>query len=801
MDSLKRLQAALQGRYAVEQELGRGGMAVVYLGRDLRLDRRVAIKVFEAEGRGGQVTERFLREIRIAAQLQHPNILPVFESGEAEGLVYYVMPYVAGASLRERLEREGALPIAEAVRIAREVAEALDHAHRAGIVHRDIKPDNVMLSGGVAVVADFGIARAREQGGGKLTDTGLAIGTPNYMSPEQATAQPTVDGRADIYALGCVLYEMLAGAPPFSGPTAQAVMARHTADAVPPLSTVRQVPEALEMAVLKALAKLPVDRWETGQAFADALTSALTTPVATRRSARSRQLRRATLAALPVLAAVAIAWQLWSRRAAAVGPELLKSVAVLPFTTSGDTSQAILAEGLAEGVTTGLVRVEGLGVLSSGRMRAYRDRGADAREVGRELGASAVVTLAVQVAGNRLRVTAQLTDVSSGLLHWSEQFNGELLVNGRLQDVFTIQDEITSKIVDALHVRLASTSRAALARGVRTRDAVAYDLYLRARRATYELTLADVQRAIALFEQALARDSTFAEAWVALADAYGFLAQFGNLTPAEAAVRMRRAVERGIALDSSNGYAYALRGNVRSVYDWDWDGAWSDMRRAVRLSPASADVALNYAFHLNNVAEPESALAHMRRGVGLDPTNSFMLAGLGMRFRYIGMADSAIAAFERALALDSTQWVASAWLDQLYEEEGRHVEGEREAARVLRYAGDSVRIALVWLAEYYGVAGQRQRGRDVLDRLTVLARRQYVPPVYIAIARLAVGDRVGALDALEEAARNRDFDLAPMLPFDLGALSGEPRYEAVRRTVFGDRRVPRGWPRHPTGPR
>jgi len=790
---LERLKVALAGRYAVEHELGRGGMAVVYLGRDLRLDRRVAIKVFEAEGRGGQVTERFLREIRIAAQLQHPNILAVFESGEAEGLVYYIMPYVAGQSLRERLEKEGPLPVADAVRIAREVAEALDHAHQAGIVHRDIKPDNILLASGVAVVMDFGIARAlQEAGGGKLTDTGLAIGTPTYMSPEQATASPLVDGRADIYALGCVLYEMLAGAPPFSGPTAQAVMARHSADAVPPLSTVREVPPALEAAVVKALAKAPADRWPTGKAFAEALEE---TGGSGDRGIGGSKRRPWVRVGIGVGAALVVAatWLgVWRVRAAGVragDADSHSSVAVLPFRIIGDTAQAALADGLTEAVITGLVRAPGLRVPATSRVFAYRDRLDDVREVGRELGVASVVSATVQLAGGTLRVTAELISVGDGVVRWRERFDGEMSVNGELQDIFTIQDAITVRIVDALQVRLAPASRAALARGVRTRDPEAYNLYLQARRATYELTKPSLERAITLLEQALERDSTFADAWVGLADAYSWSADY--LPTADLAAAWRRAVERAIDLDSLNGFAYALRGELRHLYDWDWDGARRDMRHALRLAPASADVALSYVVLLNLLSDPESAVVHMRRAVALDPANPVMWANLGTRLAMAGAGDSALAASEHALSLDSTLWFAHIAPMVLHLDAGRRDEADSAAVRLLRF-GEDRPFVLSMVASHYRRTGDRQRAREILDRLSALARRQYVPATSFSQVRLAVGDRSGALDALEEAARNHNLNLPVDLFLLATPLGGEPRYEAVRARVFGDRPV--GWP-------
>jgi membrane-associated phospholipid phosphatase/tRNA A-37 threonylcarbamoyl transferase component Bud32 len=266
-DPFAQFREELADKYAIEREIGRGGMATVYLAQDLKHDRRVAVKVLLPELSTSLGTQRFLREVKIAAGLQHPHILPIYDSGEAAGLLYYVMPYVEGLTLRQRLDRETQLPIDESLQIVRDVANALSYAHKRGIVHRDIKPENILISEGYPVVADFGIARAlTEAGGDRLTQTGVAIGTPAYMSPEQVREGAQVDGRSDLYSLGCVLYEMLAGQPPFTGATPQVIMARHALDPVPPLRTVRgTVPESVERAVARSLAKVPADRFTSGE--------------------------------------------------------------------------------------------------------------------------------------------------------------------------------------------------------------------------------------------------------------------------------------------------------------------------------------------------------------------------------------------------------------------------------------------------------------------------------------------------------------------------------------------------------
>jgi len=356
-DAFERLSSALAGRYRVGRELGHGGMAVVYLAEDLKHHRQVAVKVLKPELAAAIGAERFLREIQIAAQLNHPHILALYDSGDADGLLYYVMPFVTGESLRQRLEREGQLPLQDALQLTGDVASALGHAHLHGIVHRDVKPENILLSGGYALVADFGIARAVSTAGGdQLTTTGVTIGTPAYMSPEQAMAAPQIDGRSDQYSLACVLYEMLTGAPPFSGPNAQAVLARHTLDPVPPVRTLRTtVPPAVEQAVVRALAKLPADRYPTTAAFQ----AALTAPAPSARSLGRPSWRRASfiMGGLALLAAGYLAWSRWgpSRRSA-------PAIAVLPFRNIGGDSA--FSEGMTEDLIAMLGQVPGLTVAT-----------------------------------------------------------------------------------------------------------------------------------------------------------------------------------------------------------------------------------------------------------------------------------------------------------------------------------------------------------------------------------------------------------------------------------------------------
>jgi len=415
-DPLARLRAVLADRYTIDRELGRGGMAIVFLAQDQKHHRKVAIKVLKPELAAALGRDRFLREIETAAGLNHPHILPLHDSGEADGLLYYVIPYVEGESLRERLDRERQLALEDALQIAREVADALGYAHAHNVLHRDIKPGNILLSAGHALVTDFGIARAITfTGGGQLTEVGTLVGTPAYMSPEQVDGSQYIDGRADLYSLGCVLFEMLVGEPPFRGSSLTSLIANRLSSPTPSPRAFRQlVPEAVDAAVRKAMADLPADRFATAAQFAEALGTARPsepTPVAV--------------------------------------PD--RSIAVLPFKNqSSDPESEYFSDGIAEEIINALAQLPGLQVAARTSSFAFKGKGADIAEVGAKLKVATVLDGSVRKAGNRVRITAQLVSVSDGYHLWSERYDSEL------DDVFAIQDHIARAIAQRFEVMLAS---------------------------------------------------------------------------------------------------------------------------------------------------------------------------------------------------------------------------------------------------------------------------------------------------------------------------------------------------------
>src|SRR5881396_1727591 len=659
---LARLRGALADRYAIDRELGHGGTATVYLARDLKHGRSVAVKVLRPELAAALGAERFLREIEIAARLTHPHILPLHDSGEAGGFLYYVMPFVEGESLRDRLNREPQLPVEEAVRIAREVATALSYAHSQDVVHRDIKPENILLSGGEAVVADFGIARAIVAAGAEtLTDTGLAVGTPGYMSPEQATGAMQLDGRSDVYSLGCVLYEMLAGHPPFLGTTAQEILARHSLDAVPPLRTIRpELPPALERVVLKALAKSPADRFRTPAALSEALAPAIAPPSIRRRAARSIGLVAVGASLL------AAGYALFSRRPVAdPSGEAAHSIAVLPFVNIGaDPNNEPFSDGMSEELITALTKVADLRVTARMSAFSFKGKEVDIREIGSKLNVSYVLEGSVRRAGSQLRVSAQLINAATGYHLWSDEYDRDA------RDVFTVQDEIARAIVAALRVKLSGAANAALVKPA-TGNAEAHDLYLQGRYFFAKRDSTSLRKAQDYFERAIADDPSYALAYAGLSDAYSHRAVFGYVPPHDIHAKAKQAVLRALALDSTLVEAHTSLGFIELFLEWDWATAGRELDRALALDPRYPPAHLFRAWYFLATDRMDDAISEVQTAVNLDPFSSVNNARLASMLYYARRYNEALAQARRLREMDSMFFQAGVELARAYLQLGR----------------------------------------------------------------------------------------------------------------------------------
>lgn len=618
-DLAGRLREALTGRYTIGRELGRGGMATVFLAHDLRHDRPVALKVLHPELAAGLGAERFEREIRVAARLQHPHILPVHDSGDAPGdppLLWFTMPFVDGESLRDRLRREPQLPLTDALRIVRQVADALDHAHRQGVVHRDIKPENILLTGEHALVADFGVARALTQdtgGTGPLTATGLVVGTMTYMSPEQATGEP-VDGRCDQYALATTLYEMLAGEPPFGGPTAQVVLMRRLTEEARPLRATRPgVPEPVEAALRAAMARAPADRFATLRDFVAALDAA---PSAAPAAARRPGMLVAGGVGVLVLVAGLLAWSPWRGSGAGDEPML---IAVLPFENQGDTADAWFTDGMSDEVRGKLSAVPGFQVIARASATQYRGTTRPLREVADELGVRYLLTATVHRVrseeGDRVRVRPELVEVvrsGATVTRWQEAFDA------LFTDVFQVQAGIASQVVVALRGALAPETAPAVARAP-TDNMAAWEAFLRGEQAYLGRSgQVVVREAMDHYERAVALDPGFARAHARLAQARSSL--YVNWLPtAEVAELARQAGERAVELAPDLAEAHLALGGYRTLVRGDYAGAIEAYQRGLALAPAHPELLGALGLAEQAVGRMEDAIRHMREGLVLDP--------------------------------------------------------------------------------------------------------------------------------------------------------------------------------------
>ncbi len=663
MNDFERIREALRGRYDVERLLGTGGMASVFLATDPKHDRLVALKVMHRELAASLGPERFLREIGITARLSHPHILPVHDSGESGGLLWYVMPFVDGESLQARIAREGPLPVGDAVRIAREVGDALDHAHRHGIIHRDIKPANILLADGHALVADFGIARAVRTGGEgeAITRTGFAVGTAQYMSPEQATGSGDVDGRTDIFALAVVLHEMLAGTPPFNGASMQAILVQVLTGTPSDLTATREgVPAPLADLVRRSLARDPADRPHDAGAMRDALqrleadlVTASKPTVARRAARRPAGTRVALLAGGIALVAVAAAVLTRGSRGSD-GQEAPRRLAVLPFTYQGTAEDTLLAEGIVDEVRGKLSRVQGLAVLASTSTDDYRGSGQPPQEIARELRAGYLLVGRVRWAGagpdRKVQVTSEIISGESGLTQWARTFDAAV------SDVFAVQAALASQVALAIGAELAPNDSRELAERP-TASLAAWNLYLQAKAApAWESKLR-------LLEQAVAIDSTFAEAWGLIVDVasntYWNQARDPALIP-----RARHALTRVQALRPGSALAHASASYYYDGPDRNLDRALAHADSAVALEPGSAELlAMAAGFDIEK-GRVDSAVERLQRARQLDPRSARTLGALQRLLLFTRRLPEAVTVSEELEAL-VPQHPMAAWRHSL----------------------------------------------------------------------------------------------------------------------------------------
>ncbi|MFI5309857.1 MAG: protein kinase [Gemmatimonadales bacterium] len=699
IDTIAQLNESLAGRYVVEREIGRGGMATVFLAHDVKHDRQVAIKVLRAELAASVGAERFLAEIRTTARLSHPHILPLHDSGavrraersEGSSLLFYVMPFVEGESLRDRLTREKRLPVDEAIRLVREAADALAYAHSHHVIHRDIKPENILLQSGHALVSDFGIARAVSAAGGeRMTMAGLAVGTPAYMSPEQASGED-VDGRSDLYALASVLYELLAGEPPFTGPTVESVLAQRFTQPAPRVSLKRAgVSRPVEGAISTALARAPEDRFATVERFAAALAGG-----------------------------------------AAAGPDAsdVRSIAVLPFANmSGDPENEYFSDGISEEIINALAQLPGLRVAARTSAFSFKGKNVDLRSIGDQLGVSTVLEGSVRKAGNRLRITAQLIKAADGYHLWSERYDRELT------DVFAIQDEIANAIAGRLKCTVGERTSQLVKPGTANLDA--YDLYLKGRALELQRGPA-LLTAVECFEQAVALDPGYAAAHAELAKTLLLLSMWGMRSPADTHDRAAVAATRALAADPGLVAVHVAQAMFAFCVEHDREKASRAWARAVDLDPADvearalrADYDLAYARGacVEAIREVDIALA-------ADPLNVNARAHRSLILAWARRFDEAEAEARKAIELGPRVFYAH-WALVHALVLGPRPEAGVDAATAMLDTFGRQPWPMMALALGGGRAGNAALAEALYDELAARSRSVYVQPAVLAVAAL-----------------------------------------------------------------
>ncbi|MEA2763582.1 MAG: eukaryotic-like serine/threonine-protein kinase [Gemmatimonadaceae bacterium] len=738
-DASASLATTLADRYTIERVLGQGGMATVHLAEERKHKRKVAIKVLKQEFAASVGAERFLREIGIAAQLSHPHIVPLIDSGESNGSLYYVSPFIPGGSLRDRLNREKKLPIDDALRIAHEVGAGLDYAHRNGFVHRDVKPENILFADDHALLADFGIAHvASSTVDEPITIGGFALGTPEYMSPEQASGETDIGVPGDVYGLACVFYEMVAGEPPFKGATPRATMAKQVTERARPLRVLRpDTPAGFERVIEKALAKDPLQRFPSIVDFCDALSRARLEP--------NRPFSATT-----------------------------RTIAVLPFVnSSSDPDNEYLSDGITDELINALAKVEGLRVASRTSVFALKGKAQDVRAIGALLEASEVLEGSVRRSADNLRITVQLTSTDDGRLIWSERYDR------KLHDVFAIQDEIARTIVTTLR----STSFADIAPAQTSRhtgNVQAYGLYLRGRYAWNKRTSEGIIEGIKYFEEAIALDPTYVLAYTGLADSFSLQIDYRSVAVHEGHEKAKFYARKAIALDDTVAEAHASLAWSLFIYDWDLDAAAREFQRAIELDPRYAAAHQWYAFLLASRGKFDESLLEAHTAQENDPASVSVRRSLGYCYVYARKYEQARYHLSRGIAMNPTAEESYRIQGLVLTMLGEFREAERVLREALELASPGTTYTKATLAYSMALGGDKTLALQVRDELLAKRQHDYVSPVELATVCVGLGDIEEAVDWCERAADERRgwvmyLGVHPVVD----PLRGSPRFHAL----------------------
>jgi len=732
--------------YKILEKLGEGGMGVVYKAQDTKLDRIVALKFLPKHLLcDNEAKIRFEHEAKAASALNHPNITTIYEINEVEGECFISMEYIEGKSLKE-LIKEKTLSIEDILKIAIQIGEGLNTAHKKGIVHRDIKSDNIMVANeGLVKIMDFGLAKLRGASG--LTQTGSTVGTIAYMSPEQAQGIE-LDQRSDIFSFGVVLYEMITGQLPFKGEHPAAIIYSILNETPEPLARYkRNVPEGLQIIIDKALEKNRDVRYQNMDDF------------------------RADLRKL------LMELELTLSKEQSYTKKIQPSIAVLPFTNlSADKEQEYFCDGMAEEIINALTQLEGLRVVARTSSFSFRGKEIDIREIGRKLNVENLLEGSVRKAGNRVRITAQLINVADGYHLWSDKYDRNI------EDIFAIQDEISLAIVDRLKVKLLKEEKAKLVKRF-TENQEAYNLYLKGRYFWNRRYEGGLQKGIEFFQQAIEKDPLYALAYVGMADCYILLGHFGWLPPKEAYPRARTAAEKALEIDDKFAEAHTSMGWIRTFYDWDWVGAEEEFKRALNLNPNYATGYEWYAVSLAPMERLDEASILLKRALELDPLSLMISTVVGLGLYWARQYDEALDQYRRTLEMDPN--FSLAYLFQGFNFVGKEMWKEAIAS-LKRFVALSMNspIGIGHLGLAYALSGQTDEALKMLDELNELSKKRYVSSLYKALIYGGLGKKDQAFEYLDKAYDERESWMATLktAPF-MDSLRSDPRYEVLLKKI------------------
>jgi eukaryotic-like serine/threonine-protein kinase len=809
------------GGYEVLRRIGAGGMGEVYLARDTKLGRQVALKLLPAGFTDDEERlRRFEQEARAASALNHPNIVTIHEIRRAGSTHFIATEFIDGVTLRDQMSSR-TFKLAELLEVATQIASALSAAHTTGVIHRDIKPENVMLrSDRIVKVLDFGLAKLMSREVTEVdaeastksivkTTPGLVMGTVKYMSPEQARGQD-VDARTDLWSLGVVVYEMVAGRPPFEGETSSHVIVSILESDPPPLARFTRVPAELERIVGKALRKDREERYQTASDLALDLKSLKqdlevenrlkrslqslpgyretitksngnVSPETLQRSAANtgdvikgratsnaeylvgavkRHKRTAVLTAIALLVSVAAGIYFFYP---APGGETINSLAVLPFiNANGDPDTEYISDGISDNIINSLSRLPNMNVISLNAVMRYKGRQIDPQEIGRELNVRAVLVGRLVQRGDNLTISTELVDVRDNHRLWGDQYNR------KLSDILTLQDEIAREISERLELRLTGQEKELLTKHY-TENTEAYELYLKGRYFFDKRTVEGVRQSKVYFQEAIKKDPNYALAYTGLANAC--TPSDLLLPPRESMAEAKAAARNALKIDDSLAQAHTAQSRVLLFYDWDWQGAETELKRAIELNPNYAEAHHMYSHYLVNVGQTQQSLAESRRALEIDPHDVLLNVHLGWNYLYARQSDQAIEQMRKAIEMDPDFFRAHLFLGRAYEQKGMYKEALAAYERAIELEakrGETV----VMLGHLHAVSGNRAEATSILEELRELYRGNKISAYDLAVIYAGLGENEQAFEFLRKSYEERTGGLL--------LLKSEPIFESLR---------------------